>query len=251
MAVRVFIAVAVACAAAARSADACSCSDPGPPCRAMLLTDAIFVGKVTEIRDPSANAQPDENLPRLFRRVNFLVEEPFRAAGVKKGATLVVLTGFGGGDCGYAFVIGERYLVYARHFPDTNHLFTGICTRTRALAEATPDLEYLRARHEPDRLAGIEGTIHELARDPSTKDTHMVGPLRGATVVARRQGDGKQWEARTDAQGWFRFWGLTFGKYEVRAVLPKNFIPAATIRDDVIVESGVCGWVYMLATPWP
>jgi hypothetical protein len=252
MSVRLLVAVAVAgaCAVAARSAQACSCADPGPPCRAMLLTDAVFVGKVTEIRDTPVDAQPDENL-RAFRRVSFLVEEHFRAAGVKKGGTLEVLTGFGGGDCGYPFVPGERYLVYAQHFPDVDHLFTGICTRTRRVSEAAADLAYLRARHQPDHAAGIEGTIHELARDPRTKDTRVVGPMRGVTVVARRQGDGKRWEARTDAEGWFRIWGLTFGKYEVRAVLPEKFIPEATTRDDVIVESGVCGWVYMLATPWP
>jgi hypothetical protein len=73
--------------------------------------------------------------------------------------------------------------------------------------------------------------------------------MRGATVVVER--DGKRWETKTGERGWFRVWGLTAGKYTVRAVLPQKFIPEATTRMDVEVTPGTCGWVFMLATPWP
>jgi hypothetical protein len=208
----------------------------------------VFAGKVA---DTSETAKRDDDLPHPFRRVRFVVEENFRGASVKRGGALEVLTGFGGGDCGYDFRIGERYLVYAQHFPNAESLFTGICSRTRRLSEAAADLAYLRTRSQPERAAGIEGSINELSRDPETKETRMVGPMRSVTVVAERQGDGRRWEAKTDEQGWFRIWGLTFGRYTVRAVLPETFAPEATTRDDVMVESGVCGWVHMLATPRP
>jgi hypothetical protein len=183
--------------------------------------------------------------------VRFVVEENFRGASVKPGGQLEVLTGFGGGDCGYEFVVGERYLVYAQHFPSSQKLYTGICSRTRKLTEAAADLEYLRTRRLPERAAGIEGSIFELSRDPQTGETRVVGPMRNALVVAERDGDGKRWQARTDEHGSFRIWGITFGTYRVRAELPARFIPEATTRDHVTVESGVCGWVHMLATPWP
>lgn len=224
----------------ARMATACSCADPGPPCRALPRSDAVFVGEVAEISD--AGGEPP-------RRVRLVVEESFHGGGGKQGATLEVGTGRGGGDCGYGFEAGERYLVYAERPRGSDALYTGICTRTRRLADAAVDLDYLR--HRPERMAGIEGDIVELSRDPGTRDTRLVGPMRGVTVVAELQRDGRRWEAKTDEHGWFRLWGLAFGRYTVRAVLPERFVPAATTRDDVDVENGVCGWVHMLATPVP
>jgi hypothetical protein len=188
-------------------------------------------------------------MPRPQRRVRLVVEENFRGAGLERGVTLEVMTGLGGGDCGYGFEVGERYLVYAEHPAGGAGLYTGICTRTRTLADAAVDLDYLR--HRGERQAGIEGDVVELGRDPETKAMRWVGPMRGVTVVAERLGDGRRWEARTDEQGGFRLWGLTFGRYTVRALLPERFVPEATTRDDVDVESGVCGWVHMLATPQP
>ena len=231
---------------AVRAAMACSCADPGPPCRAFPQADAAFVGKVQEIDE-----RGEAGTPGAVRRVRFLVEENFRGAGVKPGASLEVATGFGGGDCGYGFERGERYLVYAQHHTGGASLYTGICSRTAKLADADDDLAYLRARERSERVAGIEGQIHELRRDSGTKNTYMVGPMRDVTVIAERVGDGQRFEAKTDGRGWFRMWDLTFGRYRVRAVLPDGFVPEATTRDDVSVESGVCGWVHMLATPKP
>jgi hypothetical protein len=232
------------------AAQACSCAHPGPPCRALSNSDAVFAGRVSEIRDEDGPPR-DGGVRGPRRRVRLVVEESFRGAGVKRGGALEVATGLGGGDCGYRFEVGERYLVYAEHPTGGDGLYTGICSRTRPLADAGVDLDYLRARTRPERAAGIEGSIDELARDPVTRDTRLVGPMRGVTVVAERLGDRRRWEARTDEHGWFRIWGLTFGRYTVRAVLPETFAPEATTRDGVDVESGVCGWVHMLATPRP
>ena len=245
---RMLLVVSAVGGSAARMAAACSCADPGPPCRALPRSDAVFVGKVAEAREMDADPPKDGGILRPQRRVRLVVEERFRGAGVGKAATLEVVTGLGGGDCGYGFEVGGRYLVYAEH-AEGDALYTGICTRTRELSDAAVDLDFLR--HRSERTAGIEGDIEELARDPATKDTRWVGPMRGVTVVAERRGDGRRWEAKTDEHGWFRLWGLTFGTYTVRAVLPDRFVPEATTRDGVDVESGVCGWVHMLATPQP
>ena len=54
-----------------------------------------------------------------------------------------VATGSGGGDCGYRFAIGKRYLVYARKWPPSGSgLTTGICSRTRQIEEADEDIKY-------------------------------------------------------------------------------------------------------------
>jgi len=248
---RVLLALVAVATWPARAATACSCADPGPPCRALPRSDAVFVGKVAEITEVDTDPPRDGSVRRPQRRVRLVVEESFRGAGVERGGALEVTTGLGGGDCGYGFEAGQRYLVYAEHPTGGDGLYTGICSRTRPLSDAAVDLDYLRTRTRPERAAGIEGSIDELARDPETKDTRWVGPMRGVTVVAERQGDGRRWEAKTDEHGWFRIWGITFGKYTVRVKLPDTFVPEATTRDDVTVESGVCGWVHMLATPQP
>ena len=56
-------------------------------------------------------AQPGPGPPVSYA-VHFTVEEGFRGGGVA-GSQIVVDTGLGGGDCGYPFVPGTRYLVYA------------------------------------------------------------------------------------------------------------------------------------------
>lgn len=60
------------------------------------------------------------------------------------GGTVALMTGAGGGDCGYDFREGERYIVYAHASPyGEPTLGTSICTRTRLLADAGADLASL------------------------------------------------------------------------------------------------------------
>ena len=55
-----------------------------------------------------------------------------------------ILTGRGGGDCGYSFQSGVDYIIYA-YKNSEGRLETGICSRTRPLTQAAEDLAYLRA----------------------------------------------------------------------------------------------------------
>ena len=56
---------------------------------------------------------------------------------------LTLVTGMGGGDCGFDFETGKEYLVYADSISG-GILFTSICTGTTSLNEAGPALRYLR-----------------------------------------------------------------------------------------------------------
>lgn len=65
---------------------------------------------------------------------------------------VIVLTGLGGGDCGFDFETGKQYLVYASRV-NTEILFTSICSGTSSLEEAGPALRYLRGEPPtPDDL---------------------------------------------------------------------------------------------------
>jgi hypothetical protein len=54
---------------------------------------------------------------------------------------MIVVTGRGGGDCGYRFEVGARYLIFA--YGGDTKLETNICQRTKGLEEATEDLKLL------------------------------------------------------------------------------------------------------------
>src|SRR5688572_26092023 len=85
----------------ASPANACECASTGPPCGAFWNGDPeVFVARVTAVHFPEG--------PRLQRRVTLQVAEVFR--GDVRG-DIDLLTGSGGGDCGYPFAAGETYLV--------------------------------------------------------------------------------------------------------------------------------------------
>jgi len=96
--------------------------------KAYKNSSAVFVGEVVDIVQ-----KPDV----FFVQVKFVVEQKWND-GIKK--TVTITTGKGGGDCGYPFEIGKKYLVYASNSKNT--LQTNICTKT-ALAENNKDIAVL------------------------------------------------------------------------------------------------------------
>jgi hypothetical protein len=104
------------------SADACKCNTGEKPDEQY---SAIFEGRVVSVEEV---AIPDP--PRLHVRACFDVVE-VRLGSVSPRTC--VGTGIGGGDCGFQFVEGRYYLVFARggnpRFPEVE-LSTGVCDRT-------------------------------------------------------------------------------------------------------------------------
>ena len=48
-----------------------------------------------------------------------------------------------GGQCGYPFRAGEKYVVYAYRYEGDAKLWASICSRTHPVGEADEDLRYL------------------------------------------------------------------------------------------------------------
>ena len=70
------------------------------------------------------------------------LQATFDVESFRKGAErsyVLLTTGVGGGDCGFDFEIGKKYLVYA-HADDSGQLSTGICSGTRLLEESHANL---------------------------------------------------------------------------------------------------------------
>src|SRR5262245_35906275 len=86
----------------------CTCVIPGPPCQEYWKASTFFSGHVTEITTFTSDEEPFKGYKQKL--VRFSVIQAFRGAS---GTSAETVTGNGGGDCGYPFKVGERYLVYA------------------------------------------------------------------------------------------------------------------------------------------
>jgi hypothetical protein len=91
---------------------ACSCIPQPSPCEAFSQTPAVFVGRVTGIKEEKTEFTRFgvKETIRTGLIAHFIVEEAFK--GISQ-AEVEVVTGGGGGDCGYPFQDGQQYLVYA------------------------------------------------------------------------------------------------------------------------------------------
>jgi hypothetical protein len=230
------------CLSAPFDASACDCGYSGAPCKAFAQTPYVFSGKVvkisaTAIKLPSGDAYQD-------RLVLFEIERAYRGLEGKTAAEVV--TGTGGGDCGYDFREGEKYLVYAYQHPATGKLYSGICTRTRRLSEASDDLEYFAKKDDPAHAAGIEGWITEQSRGGDNVTTESIGPLKGARVaISSKSG---RWTVIAGNDGRFQLWGLQPGAYRVTPQFsPRFFEDSRTVT----LKPRSCEEVGFLATPPP
>ena len=201
--------------------DACSCSTPGTPCHAAGIAAAAFTGTVLNITFYPAQPVPADNarpaaarrlsapaladggraLSRAFFLIRIQVEDVL--SGIDPGQREIeVVTGLGEADCGYPFQSGMDYVVYASKNAE-GQLATGICSRTRPLAQAAEDLRYFHA------MAGAPATgeMRVFTRQPGL-------PSRsGVSIVAEREG--LRYRAQTNAAGDATFTGLPPGEYSI------------------------------------
>jgi hypothetical protein len=114
----------LSCALLAPMAVACGCVSNRrvlKPChRRWSEGEAIFFGRVLSV-ERNLDSPGPSNL--FVQAVRIEVTNSFRGAA-EAGKEQVVYTGMGGGDCGYPFKVGTRYLIYAR--PVEGKLTTGI-----------------------------------------------------------------------------------------------------------------------------
>lgn len=207
--------------APAHDAWACSCPSSGPPCQNAFQVDAVFVGTVRSISalpDDGPPLRPGEaRIPRALR-VEFVDVLAFRGV---QGVAISILTAGSGPACGYAFKQGERYLVYASRAADGTGLVTGICSRTRLLADAGDDLSFLQALSVPSQTrARVYGTITHWERDLATGEPREHGPVPDVLVTVH--GLGSAFDAWTDARGRYEVTAPP-GKYQVTAFPPPGF----------------------------
>jgi hypothetical protein len=208
---------------------ACDCAGNRPPCEAYWEASAVFAGIVT---NSSLISVKDGDQQYQQRLVSFAIEEAFRGP---HETSAEVITGVWDGDCGFGFIRGERYLVYAYTNPQDNRLYTSICQRTRALSEAGDDLQYIRGLSSAAHGALIYGEAQRYRRDGEQES--MAG------IKISIEGREKRVEMMTDLKGRFSAGGLPAGAYKVKISLPQGLTSGSTEQEIKVADRG-CAIVY-------
>lgn len=186
--VAALVVVAVMTAVQPACVFACSCIAPPPPDEAMANSTAVFAGQVTEIVAP---ADLGGSNPVV---VTFAVSQGWKGA---EQTTIVVSTTGSSASCGFEFVKGQEYLVYATE--SEGRLQTGLCSRTASLAAAANDIAVLGDGTVPTSAGGA---AEQPATLPETGDTmsSYLAPVAlggvlllvvvlGSVMVTRRRSD--------------------------------------------------------------
>ncbi len=222
----------VASISVAANVYACSCMNPGPPCEATSKSSAVFVGTVISSKDSKTSQQYDF----ASREVKFSVEEAFKGLS---STEVSVFTGWGGGDCGYPFLAGRQFLVYAYKDEKDGRFKTSICSRTRHLSEAKEDLAYLRGLSQASSGSMILGAVNRFRRDDDGNGTSE--PMPNVKIIIANEE--KKVEVESDSKGEFSLSALKPGTYNVSLDLPPG-LTAGKNEESITLEDKACAYIY-------
>lgn len=227
----VLLGILIVISVSSQTVDACSCGGSGTPCESYGSAAAVFVGTVVGVRDNEPPKPADRRevhwFPRAFK---FSVEQSYLGVA---GTEVEVSTGQGGGDCGYEFKIGQRYLVYAYRYDD--QLSASICTRTRPFSSANEDLAFLGTLSSA--ASGV--TIYGGIKDREGKN----GPV-SSDILITIEGESERKEIRPDGEGRFRLSGLRAGKYKVSLKLPDTLTTWRHEQEITVADRGCAAVVW-------
>lgn len=196
-------------------ASACTCVLGPETCPRVADAAAVFEATVASIEVHEApqiagQARSQERLVRL-RDVRAIRGQPQEE----------VVTGLGGGDCGYAFTVGGRYVIVGQRRQSDQRLQTSICSQTQLLSEASGLLSYLQSLDVPSRGARIWG---RLVKPNARNDSASGIPIADARIMLR---GAKSLSVTTGKNGEYEFVALPPGTYTVSADLGPGLKPLA------------------------
>jgi hypothetical protein len=209
----VCLAAAAILAATPREAVACSCAVQA--CTTAASYDAVFEATVDAIDVPSvpvggqmSTADPVEVRLRDVR-------------ALRGDAPSVVITARSSVSCGYRFMAGRRYLIFASRRPTDGRLEVSFCGLTRRIEGQQGLVNYVRSLDTPSRAGRVFGRVLAPGVPVGSYDPQ---PVAGARVRLLALGPGSR-EVFTDAFGAFDFGDVPWGDYGVAVDLPAVLTP--------------------------
>jgi hypothetical protein len=224
----IILSVVVFCLSIAQDADACSCMERPSPCAAFARDQAVFVGRVVDI----VRSEKSEFMTGVTAL--FAIERAFKGLSATQ-KTVDVRTGSSGGDCGYDFKAGQRYLVFASQ--SSGFLYTSICSNTEPVSEAEDDIELIKAlasgRPETRIFGRIELVDEKIEVSPADMKSLTLAGLRVEVRSANTVLFGT-----TDAEGRYRIKNAPSGRYAIRLVgpFPPNFELIRQVAKNVEIQ---------------
>ena len=225
---------------------ACSCFGPRQregfhPCLTYFNADAVFTGLAAEVSFAplDANGKPARFAQKVVR---FTVQEAFKGVD---GPTVEVVTNGNTAGCGYNFIQGQRYFVYAGRRKEDGKLTESLCGPTVPLEHAGRDLTFAREMMKGEDATRIVGAVVKFVRR-DIKDHGSRIPMPGIEVTVERRDDSGATPPKTvtDSDGNFEFRGLIPGGYRVKAALPpgsREFSATETPKDHFVgLRPGKC-----------
>ena len=220
---------------------ACGCQKTGPPCKAFGEASVVFTGTVKSLKEGARKRKPNGDVDFVSRLFKFSVEETFSGAPIRE---LEVATGLSADDCGYPFVKGVSYLVYAYRDEKDGRLYTSSCTRTKRVTSASEDLQYLRSLATTPRTVTISGKVERHLSHAGNYAQANV-PMEGAVLSV--EGADQSKEVRTDASGNFKVTGLKPGTLKLKLHLPDELTAYRSERVLKFENAGCGSEIFYLA----
>jgi len=203
--------------------NACSCRVSNPPCGGIEKSSIVFLAEVisVSIHNEERTAKNKEFIPFIGKKAQVKVLESFNNMTAKE---LVVETGLGGGDCGFNFKEGEKYLIYAHEYK--GRILTSICSRTQLLTTAQEEVEILRELKTKKTVKSrIFGNVVLINRE----DDYSVNPLSKVKILLKNE-KGSIFRTETDLMGNYKLVDLPLGKYTIEATYKTNFIKEINVE---------------------
>lgn len=158
----------------------------------------------------------------------FTVEKAYR------GVTLANLEVATDVRHGYPFQKGGRYFVYAWTGSGAR-LYVDICSPTKALENASEDIEYAEDIAAGKRGTRIHGTVYEYRN--KLREVPQNLPLAGMKVTIRNE-NGGEFMTLTDEKGRYVFKEVADGTYTIKTEAPAGTHLAAGPREKVYIGTG-------------